>query len=100
MLYNEWTDIGAGTYPAKSNNSKECMICHYWFFNLGFEFEDHMCNGCHDLIMLSVNVSNIPIITVKNYDYHCNIHNISKSEAIHWKILCSKIMGTYIKILS
>ena len=68
MLYNEWTDIGAGTYPAKSNNSKECMICHYWFFNLGFEFEDHMCNGCHDLIMLSVNVSNIPIITVKNYD--------------------------------
>ena len=26
---------------------------------------DHLCNGCHDLSMLSVNISNIAIITVK-----------------------------------
>ena len=59
------------------------MICHYWFFNDGFEFQDSKWNGCHDLTMLSVNISDIAIITVKNVDYRCIIHNISKSEAIN-----------------
>ena len=31
--------------------------------------------------MLSVNISNIAIINIKNVDYHCTITNISKSEA-------------------
>ena len=59
------------------------MICHYWFFNYGFEFQDHVCNGCHDLPMSSVNISDISIITVKNVDCCCIIHNITKSEAIN-----------------
>ena len=33
--------------------------------------------------MLSVNISDITIITVKNVDYRCVIHNISRSEAIN-----------------
>ena len=33
--------------------------------------------------MLSFNISDIAIITVKNIDYCCIIHNISKSEAIN-----------------
>ena len=33
--------------------------------------------------MLSVNISNIAIVTIKNVDYHCIIHNISKPEAIN-----------------
>ena len=57
-------------------------ICHYFFFNHGFEFGDSICNGCHDLSTLSFNISDIAIITVKNIDYRCIIHNISKSEAI------------------
>ena len=32
--------------------------------------------------MSSVNISDIAIITVKNVDYRCIIHKISKSEAI------------------
>ena len=48
MLYYERIDIGEGTDLAKRNNSKECMICHYWFFNHGFEFQDSVCNGRHD----------------------------------------------------
>ena len=31
--------------------------------------------------MLSVNISNIAIITVNNVDYRCIIHNINKYEA-------------------
>ena len=33
--------------------------------------------------MLSVNISDIAIITFKNVDYRCIIHNISISEAIN-----------------
>ena len=33
--------------------------------------------------MLSVNISDVTIITFKNVDYRCIIHNISISEAIN-----------------
>ena len=82
MLYYERIDISEGTDPTKSNNSKECMICHYWFFNHGFKFQDSVCNGCHYLTMLSVHISDIAIIIVENVDYHCIICN-SKPEAIN-----------------
>ena len=54
------------------------MICHYWFFNYGFQFQDSVCNGCHGLTMQSLNISDIAIITVKGVDYCCIIHGISR----------------------
>ena len=33
-------------------------------FNHGFKFQDSLCNGCH--VLISVNISDIAIITVKN----------------------------------
>ena len=65
MLYYVRIDISEGNDLAKSNNNKECMICHYWFFNHGFEFQDSVCNCCHDLTMLCVNIGDIAKITVK-----------------------------------
>ena len=59
------------------------MIYHCWFFNHGIKFQDYVCNGCHDLTMLSVNISNIAIITVKNVDYCCIIYNNRKSKAMN-----------------
>ena len=41
------------------------MISHYWFFNHGIKFQDYVCNGCHDLTMLSVNTSDIAVILLK-----------------------------------
>ena len=49
------------------------MIYHYFFINHAFKFQDYTCNDCHDLTMLSVNMSNIAIITIKNVDYRCMI---------------------------
>ena len=97
MLYYDRIDISKGNDPTKSNRSKECMICHYCFLNHGFRFQDSVCNSCHDLTMLSVNISDIAIITIKNVDYCCIIHNISKSETIYEKVLCLKIVGLYKK---
>ena len=86
MLYYDIIDISEGIDPPKSNKSRECMIFHCFFFNHGFRFQDYVSNGCHYLTMLSVlsvNISDIAIITVKNVDYRCIIHNINKSEAIN-----------------
>ena len=55
------------------------MICHYSFLNHGSKFQDSVYNGCHDLTMLSVNISDIAIIAIKNVDYRCIIHKTSKS---------------------
>ena len=69
------------------------MICHYWFFNHWCKFQDSVCIGCHDLTILCLNVSDNAIITVKNVDYHCIIHDITKFKAINLlKILFLKIV--------
>ena len=67
MPYHNIIDRSKGTDPTKSNTSKECMICHYFFFNYGFKFQDSVCNGCHDLTILCPNISDITSITVKNF---------------------------------
>ena len=84
MLYYDRIDISEGIDPTKSDKSRECMICHYCFFNHRFKFQDYVCNGCHDLAMLNVNTSDIAIKTVKNVDYRCIIYDISKFEAINF----------------
>ena len=50
--------------------------------NHEFKFQDSACNGCHDLMMLSLNINNIATVAVKGVDYCCIIHDIIKSEAI------------------
>ena len=46
MLYYDIIDISKGIDPTKSNKSRECTICHYFFFNNGFKFQDYASNGC------------------------------------------------------
>ena len=89
VYYYDKIDIREGIDLAKSNNRKEYMICHCWFFNHEFKFQDSVCNGRHDLTMLSVNISDISVISIKNVDNRCTIHNISKSEAINLLKFCS-----------
>ena len=35
----DYLDISEGIDLAKSKTSKECQICHYFFFNQGFKFQ-------------------------------------------------------------
>ena len=36
---------------SSANASKECDICHYWYFkDIGFRYEPCLCNGYHDLM--------------------------------------------------
>ena len=42
----------------------------------------NVCNLCHDLLMISMNLSHIAMLNIKSADYHCIISRISKNEAI------------------
>ena len=61
MLYYDRIDLNEGMDPAKSNNSKECVIFHNWLFNHGLEFQDCICNGYHDYIIFPDNIYLIEI---------------------------------------
>ena len=48
MIEYERIDISEGTDVNKINLSKECDICHYWYFkDGGFKYEPYLCNRCH-----------------------------------------------------
>ena len=53
------------------------------FLDKGFKFQPNVCNGCHDLLMISMNLSDIAILNIKGSDYRCIISLISKNEAIN-----------------
>ena len=82
-MYCDRIYLSGGIDIAKSNKKKEYMVCHYWFFNHGLKLQDSVCNGCHYLTVLCLNISDMAIITAKGVDYQCIIHGISKSEPIY-----------------
>ena len=63
MLYFDRNDYSQGTDVNKTSASKECDIFHYWYFlNFSFKFSPNVCNRCHDLLIMSMNLSNISIL--------------------------------------
>ena len=50
----------------KTSASKECELCHYWFFkDIGFKFEEHVCNKCYDLFTIAHSLKVIAILSAK-----------------------------------
>ena len=63
---------------------KEYDICHYWYFlDKGVRFQAYVCNGCHDVLMISMKLRNIAILKTYGVKYCCIITGISKNEAIN-----------------
>ena len=63
MLYYDRIHHSEGMDTNKTSKSKQCGICQYWdFLDKEFRFQTHDCNGCHDLLMVSINLDNIAIL--------------------------------------
>ena len=45
-------------------------------------FQPNFCNRSHDLLMMSISLSDISILNIKGSDYCCIISLISKNEVI------------------
>ena len=47
-----------------------------------FKFQIYACNGCHYLLIKSINFNNIVILKLNGVVYHCDTNRISKIEAV------------------
>ena len=66
MLQYEKIDVSEGIETSKTSASKECMLFHYWYFkNVGFKFEAHICNKCHNILMTAYELKKTAILNVK-----------------------------------
>ena len=83
MKKNKKIDVSEGIDVNKTSASKECELCHYWFFkDVGFKFEEHVCNGCHDLLTMAHSLKNIAILNAKGATFRCVLMIISKNKGL------------------
>ena len=62
---------------------KECKLCRNRFFkDIGFEFEEHVCNRCYDLLTMAYSLKNIVILSAKGATFRCLFKGISKNETL------------------
>ena len=84
MLEHNRIDISEGIDINKTNASKECDICHYWYFlDKNFHHEPYLCNGCHDIMQKAINFNDVAIVFTKGSDYRIHFWYMSKDDAIN-----------------
>ena len=83
MLQYQKIDVSEGIDVNKTNASKECELCPYWFYkDIGFKFEEHICNGCYDLLTMAYSLKNIAILSAKGAIFRFILMGISKNESL------------------
>ena len=83
MLKFEKTDASEEIDIDKTSVSKECELCSHCFFkDVGFKFEEHVCNRCHDLLTMAYSLKNIVILSAKGNTLRCLLRAISKNKAL------------------
>ena len=82
ILEYDRIDISEGIDINKTNKSKECMLCHYWYFlNKNFSYEPYLCSGCYNIMQKSNDFKDIAIVNVKKSTYRIYFQYMSKREA-------------------
>ena len=84
MLYFNRIDVSEGIDINKTSSSKESDIYNYWcFLDKGLKFQTDVCNRCYDVLVMSLNLSDIDILNINGADYRCIINGICKYEAVN-----------------
>ena len=82
MLKYDKIDITEGIDVDKTNKSRECMFCHYWYYlNINFSYGPFTCDGCDNIVQKSTDFKNIAIVRVKKSAYRTYFKDISKHKA-------------------
>ena len=83
MFRYQKIDVSEGIDINKTSASKEWELCHYWFFkDIGFKFEEDICNKFHDLLTMAYSLKNIAILNAKGASFRCTLMGISKNEGL------------------
>ena len=74
MLYLDRIGVSKINHVNKTNKSKEIF---FTIFDKAFKFQADLCNGCHDVLMISVNLTEFAILEIYGADNRCIINEIS-----------------------
>ena len=81
LLYNR-IDILEGIDVNKTNKSKECMLCHYWYFlDKNFGYGPYFVDGFYNIMQKSIDFKNIAIVHVKKSAYRIHFQHMNKHKA-------------------
>ena len=59
------------------------MLYDYWYFkDVGFKFEQHVCNKCQDIFMTTYELKRFAILNVKGVDFRCILWGISRDDLL------------------
>ena len=82
MLEYDRIDISEGIDINKTNLSKECMLCHYWYFlDKNFSYGAYLCDGCYNIVQKSISFKNIAVAHAKKSVYRIYFQDIKKRDA-------------------
>ena len=82
MLKYDKIDIIEGIDVYKTNKSKKCMFCHYWYYlNKNFSYGPVTCDTCYNIVQKLTDFKNIGIVRVKKNAYRIYFKDISKHQA-------------------
>ena len=59
-----------------------CALSLLVFKDIGFKFEEHVCNKCHNLLTMAYSLKNIAILNAKGATFRCILMGISKNEGL------------------
>ena len=83
MIEYDRIDITQRIDINKTNASKECDICHYWYFlDKNVKYEPYLSNVCYDLIQKVMSFIDA-IVSVKESFYRIHFLYMSKNDAIN-----------------
>ena len=82
MIKYERIDISERIDLNKTNKSKECMLCHYWYFlHKDFSYGPYICDDCYDFSQKSRDFKNIAIVHMKKNTYRIYFSCMNKHKA-------------------
>ena len=85
MLEYDRIDIDEGIDVNKNKIvSKECFLCGYWdFINKNFNYQNHMCDGCHDMSLKAISMHSFCIGYNNGNTYRINFTFMPKNKALN-----------------
>ena len=84
------------TYFDRIDVLKELMLIkqvHHYLYLLNYSFRHLVHIRCHDLLTMSINLSDIAILSIKGFDYRCII-----SYKLNYLLTINLIQKTYCHI--
>ena len=86
ILEYDRIDVSEGIDVNKTSASKECRICHFWYFkDIDFKYESYLCNECHNLMQKAMSFNDVAIVYVKGSAYRIRFWYMSKDDAVSIK---------------